>query len=158
MAGAPTRTATSGVRCTYRSTTTCPTILSTAAGVPGGIFSPSLATGAGLGNLLATIFPADPRGPVVLLGMIAYFTGVVRAPLTAVIIIVEVTASKENPPNEIAKNLADGNVNTKWFAGATTGWATYKLAEPTVVVAYALGSANDSPGRDPNLSSQVSHA
>jgi predicted alpha-1,2-mannosidase len=63
--------------------------------------------------------------------------------------VVEVTASKENPPNEIAKNLADGDVNTKWFAGATTGWATYKLSEPTVVVAYALGSANDSPGRDP---------
>ncbi|HYX46836.1 MAG TPA: chloride channel protein, partial [Sphingomicrobium sp.] len=31
---------------------------------------------------------------VVLLGMIAYFTGVVRAPLTAVIIIMEATASR----------------------------------------------------------------
>jgi H+/Cl- antiporter ClcA len=30
----------------------------------------------------------------VLLGMIAYFTGVVRAPLTAVIIVMEVTASR----------------------------------------------------------------
>ena len=40
------------------------------------------------------MFPNDPRGAVVLLGMIAYFTGVVRAPLTAVIIIVEATASR----------------------------------------------------------------
>jgi H+/Cl- antiporter ClcA len=70
------------------------TLLSTLAGLPGGIFSPSLATGAGVGNLLCFVFPDDPRGAVVLLGMIAYFTGVVRAPLTAVIIIVEATASR----------------------------------------------------------------
>lgn len=70
------------------------TLLSTVAGLPGGIFSPSLATGAGVGNLLCILFPNDPRGAVVLLGMVAYFTGVVRAPLTAVIIIVEATASR----------------------------------------------------------------
>ena len=70
------------------------TLLSTVAGLPGGIFSPSLATGAGVGNLLCELFPGDPRGAVVLLGMTAYFTGVVRAPLTAVIIIVEATASR----------------------------------------------------------------
>lgn len=70
------------------------TLLSTLAGLPGGIFSPSLATGAGVGDLLCSLFPDDPRGAVVLLGMIAYFTGVVRAPLTAVIIIVEATASR----------------------------------------------------------------
>ncbi len=70
------------------------TLLSTIAGLPGGIFSPSLATGAGIGNLLCLLFPNDPRGAVVLLGMIAYFTGVVRAPLTAVIIIMEATASR----------------------------------------------------------------
>lgn len=70
------------------------TLLSTLAGLPGGIFSPSLATGAGVGNLLCLLFPNDPRGAIVLLGMIAYFTGVVRAPLTAVVIIVEATASR----------------------------------------------------------------
>jgi H+/Cl- antiporter ClcA len=70
------------------------TLLSTVAGLPGGIFSPSLATGAGVGNLLCLLFPKDPRGAIVLLGMVAYFTGVVRAPLTAVIIIVEATASR----------------------------------------------------------------
>ena len=70
------------------------TALSTLAGMPGGIFSPSIATGAGLGNMLCLLFPHDPRGAIVLLGMIAYFTGVVRAPLTAVIIVMEVTASR----------------------------------------------------------------
>lgn len=71
------------------------TTLATAlAGIPGGIFAPSLATGAGVGSLLRFLFPDDPAGAVVLLGMVAYFTGVVRAPLTAVIIIVEATASR----------------------------------------------------------------
>ena len=70
------------------------TALSTLAGMPGGIFSPSIATGAGLGNILCLLFPDDPRGAVVLLGMIAYFTGVVRAPLTAVIIVMEATGSR----------------------------------------------------------------
>ncbi|MEE6273335.1 GH92 family glycosyl hydrolase [Georgenia sp. MJ206] len=63
--------------------------------------------------------------------------------------VVDVAASDENPPNEGADNLADGDVNTKWFAGSRTARLTYELAEPTVVAAYALASANDSPDRDP---------
>jgi H+/Cl- antiporter ClcA len=85
-------------------------LLSTVAGLPGGIFSPSLATGAGVGNLLCLLFPHDPRGAVVLLGMVAYFTGVVRAPLTAVIIIVEATASRGMIlPLFAASLIADGS-------------------------------------------------
>ena len=64
------------------------------AGLPGGIFAPSLAVGAGVGNLLRWLFPGDPAGAVVILGMVAYFAGVVRAPLTAVIILSETTASR----------------------------------------------------------------
>jgi H+/Cl- antiporter ClcA len=70
------------------------TLATASSGLPGGIFAPSLATGAGIGAVLRPLFPNDPGGAVVLLGMVAYFTGVVRAPLTAVIIIVEATASR----------------------------------------------------------------
>jgi H+/Cl- antiporter ClcA len=70
------------------------TLLTAGAGLPGGIFSPSLATGAGVGNLVHALFPAQPAGAVVLLGMVAYFTGAVRAPLTAVIIMSETTGSR----------------------------------------------------------------
>lgn len=70
------------------------TLATAAAGLPGGIFAPSLATGAGIGNLVHALFPDQPTGAVVLLGMVAYFTGVVRAPLTAVIIMSEATASR----------------------------------------------------------------
>jgi len=69
------------------------TLATAVSGMPGGIFAPSLATGAGLGDLLRALFPASAAGPVVLLGMIGYFTGAVRAPLTAVVIISEATAS-----------------------------------------------------------------
>lgn len=70
------------------------TLATSISGIPGGIFAPSLATGAGFGNLLGWVFPHDQASAVVLLGMVAYFTGVVRAPLTAVIIISETTGSR----------------------------------------------------------------
>lgn len=70
------------------------TLATAVAGLPGGIFAPSLAVGAGVGNLLRSIFPGSPASAVVILGMTAYFCGVVRAPLTAVIILSETTASR----------------------------------------------------------------
>jgi H+/Cl- antiporter ClcA len=69
-------------------------IFTTLSGTPGGIFSPSLAVGAGVGNAMAQLFPGSPTSAVALLGMAAYFVGVVRAPLTAVIILMETTASR----------------------------------------------------------------
>jgi len=69
-------------------------LASTLSGAPGGIFAPSLAVGASYGNLLAPIFPGSPAGAVVMMGMVAYFVGVVRAPLTAVIILIEATAAR----------------------------------------------------------------
>ncbi|WP_333839019.1 chloride channel protein [Novosphingobium sp.] len=63
-------------------------------GAPGGIFAPSLSVGAGLGQLAGTLFPPGYSGAVAMLGMIAYFAGVTRAPLTAVIIVMEMTADR----------------------------------------------------------------
>ena len=68
-------------------------LVTSASGIPGGIFAPSLAVGAGLGNLLTPLFPSDQSGTIVLLGMAGYFVGVVRAPLTAVIILSETTGT-----------------------------------------------------------------
>lgn len=70
------------------------TIATALSGAPGGIFAPSLSVGAGLGQLIAALFPASPAGAIVLLGMVGYFTGVVRAPMTAVIIMMEMTADR----------------------------------------------------------------
>lgn len=70
------------------------TLATALSGAPGGIFAPSLSVGAGLGQILTVIFPGESGGAVVLLGMIGYFTGVVRAPLTASIIMMEMTADR----------------------------------------------------------------
>jgi H+/Cl- antiporter ClcA len=67
------------------------TTLSTISGIPGGIFSPSLAVGAGLGANVAHFFPATPLGAIILLGMVSYFAGVVQAPITAFVIVTEMT-------------------------------------------------------------------
>lgn len=69
-------------------------LFTTMSGTPGGIFSPSLSVGAGLGNALAPLFDGAPSSAVVLMGMAAYFVGVVRAPFTAVIILMETTAAR----------------------------------------------------------------
>lgn len=65
------------------------TLASYLSGIPGGIFSPSLSAGAGLGADLAPLMPYAPVGTVVLLGMVGYFTGVVQTPLTASVIVME---------------------------------------------------------------------
>ncbi|HZF46516.1 MAG TPA: chloride channel protein [Sphingomonadaceae bacterium] len=69
------------------------TLATSASAIPGGIFAPSLAVGAGLGELMTPLFAPEQAGAIVLLGMVGYFVGVVRAPLTAVIILAETTSS-----------------------------------------------------------------
>jgi H+/Cl- antiporter ClcA len=71
------------------------TIISYASGIPGGIFAPSLSIGAGLGRCIADLLPEAPAGAVVLLGMVAYFSGVVQAPLTAAVIVMELTDNQD---------------------------------------------------------------
>ena len=70
-------------------------LLSYASGIPGGIFAPSLAVGAGLGHSIAFLLPSAPAGAVVLLGMVAYFSGVVQAPITAAVIVMEMTDNQD---------------------------------------------------------------
>ncbi|MGU3540896.1 chloride channel protein [Methylobacterium sp. A54F] len=67
------------------------TVLSSISGIPGGLFAPSLAVGAGLGAVLHTTFAGVPVGALVLIGMVAYLTGVLQAPITAFVIVTEMT-------------------------------------------------------------------
>ncbi len=63
-------------------------------GIPGGIFAPSLATGAGIGQDIAHMIPLAPISFMVLIGMVAYFSGVIQAPITAMVIVLEMTANQ----------------------------------------------------------------
>jgi H+/Cl- antiporter ClcA len=67
------------------------TTFSAVSGIPGGIFAPSLAIGAGIGANVAQLFSHAPLGAIMLLGMVSYFAGVVQAPITAFVIVTEMT-------------------------------------------------------------------
>ncbi len=67
------------------------TVFSYLSGMAGGIFSPSLSIGAGMGFSLAQLFHVPDLKACALIGMVAFFSGVVQTPLTAVIILMEMT-------------------------------------------------------------------
>ena len=62
-----------------------------ASGGSGGIFAPSLAAGACLGSWLGLLFHGASTNLMVLLGMIAFLTGVTRTPFTAFVLVLEMT-------------------------------------------------------------------
>jgi CIC family chloride channel protein len=73
--------------------------LSYAAGTPGGLFAPMLVLGSQSGLLFGILcsrwFPNGAQHPTALavVGMAAFFTAVVRAPVTGIILVTEMTAS-----------------------------------------------------------------
>lgn len=67
------------------------TLASYFSGIPGGIFAPSLATGTGFGSLLAQLLTGSPTQAIVILMTVAYFAGVVQSPITAFVIVMEMT-------------------------------------------------------------------
>jgi H+/Cl- antiporter ClcA len=71
------------------------TVASYLSGIPGGIFAPSLASGAGLGSNLASLFPVELASTIVILGMVGYFSGVVQTPITAFVIVMEMTDNQD---------------------------------------------------------------
>lgn len=71
------------------------TLASYLSGIPGGIFAPSLASGAGLGSNMATLFPPELASTIVILGMVGYFSGVVQTPITAFVIVMEMTDNQD---------------------------------------------------------------
>lgn len=75
------------------------TMFSYGSGAPGGIFAPLLVLGAliglGVGRVSAHVWPSGTGDPFAFaaVGMAAYFTAIVRAPLTGVVLILEMTGN-----------------------------------------------------------------
>jgi H+/Cl- antiporter ClcA len=68
------------------------TTLSFATGIPGGILAPSLSVGAGIGQDLSLYFvDGNDRVFLIAAGMAAFLAGVIQAPLTATLVVVEMT-------------------------------------------------------------------
>ena len=118
------------------------TAVSYATGIPGGLFSPSLAVGAGFGVNISEIMPYAPAGAVVLLGMVGYFSGVVQAPITAFVIVIEMTDNHK---------LALPLMATALVAAVTSRlicpWPVYKaLSEGFLQRAKSSESTTPGPG------------
>jgi CIC family chloride channel protein len=73
--------------------------ISYSASTPGGLFAPMLVLGAQLGFVYGTVcahwFPAVTPNPtsLAIIGMAAFFTAVVRAPITGIVLVTEMTSS-----------------------------------------------------------------
>ena len=80
-----------GVPATFGVLKLLATVASSVSGIPGGIFAPSLAVGTGLGANVAALLPGAPVQTLIVLGMVAYFSGVAQAPITAFVIVTEMT-------------------------------------------------------------------
>ena len=65
--------------------------ISSWAGVPAGMFGPSLSIGAGLGADVAWLFDSPHTAALIALGMCGFLAGVTQTPITAMIIVMEMT-------------------------------------------------------------------
>ena len=65
------------------------TWLSAWSGVPGGVFAPALALGAGIGNEIAQLTGHLNTPALIALGMAGFLAAVTQAPITAFIIVME---------------------------------------------------------------------
>lgn len=69
------------------------TVLSYSTGAAGGLFAPLLVLGALMGNLAGCGCASEQRLAFVIVGMAALFTGTVRAPLTGVLLLIEMAGA-----------------------------------------------------------------
>jgi H+/Cl- antiporter ClcA len=74
----------------------CATWLSAWTGLPAGVFAPSLAIGAGIGNDVAWLVGASGQAavPLIAFGMVGFLAATTQGPLTAFIIVMEMVAGQ----------------------------------------------------------------
>ncbi len=71
----------------------CATLFTYLSGVPGGLFAPTLAAGIGFGDFLAGIFTVFNYKVMIVLTMTAFFSGVLRSPITCFVIVSEMLSA-----------------------------------------------------------------
>jgi H+/Cl- antiporter ClcA len=68
------------------------TLVSYLSGIPAGLLAPSLSVGAGFGQFIADLLRLSTAVPFAILGMCGYLAGVTQAPLTSLVIVMEMTS------------------------------------------------------------------
>lgn len=67
------------------------TVISVFSGIPGGTISPALSIGATIGGAASQVFPGVPVSVIVLLAIAGYFAAFTQSPITATVIVLEIT-------------------------------------------------------------------
>lgn len=88
-------------------------VVSYLAGIPGGLFSPSLSVGASFAPWLVEWIPGITLHSAGLLGMAAYLAGVTRTPLTATVITIELSHSQDMALPILAASLLASAVSAR---------------------------------------------
>lgn len=63
--------------------------------IPGGVFAPALAVGAGMGADLAFFMPGEQDAAILVLGMVAFLAAMTQTPITSFVIVMEMTANHQ---------------------------------------------------------------
>lgn len=113
----------------------CATWLSAWTGLPAGVFAPSLAIGAGIGNDVALLVGVGPETaiPLIALGMVGFLAATTQGPLTAFVIVMEMVSGHAMVLSLMAAAL---------LASGLARWLTPPLY---VELAALLTSANPPP-------------
>ena len=122
-------------------------------GVPGGIFAPTLAIGAGVGNDVALFFHLDSASaPLIAIGMTALLAAVTQAPLTAFIIVMEMVDGHAMVLSLMAAALGASLVS-RWLARPL--YPALADAQLRRLPAPALPAAN--PGDEREVGARPGH-
>lgn len=70
-------------------------VFSYLSGIPGGIFAPGLAIGAGIGELMSTFVSSIPLPALAAVCMVGFLAAITQSPLTSFVILVEMTDGRE---------------------------------------------------------------
>ncbi|MBV8047338.1 MAG: chloride channel protein [Paludibacterium sp.] len=102
-------------------------LISFVSGAPGGTLAPALAVGAGIGLNLASLMPDLPQTAVILLCMVAFFSGMTRAPMTGFVIVMEISDSSSMIIPLMASALIAANLSRLISRKAFYGEMGYML-------------------------------
>ncbi|APR96013.1 chloride channel protein [Pandoraea thiooxydans] len=106
-------------------------VVSYISGIPGGIFSPSLSIGAGLGQLLSYLFSSIPMPFLIALCMGGYLAAVTQAPITAFVIVVEMIDGHQMVIPLMACALLSSRVS-RLFSRPLYHTISHRFLQPTV--------------------------
>jgi H+/Cl- antiporter ClcA len=119
-------------------------------GAPGGLFAPSLAIGAGIGNALHMVFGQMQLPMLIALGMVGYLAAVTQSPITAFVIVIEMINGHALVISLMATALIASQVS-KLFAPALYEALSERYSRPLVTPdrgpAKAAGQASGTYGQ-----------